>query len=422
MIGILHRTFQPLQLTKPFARYKTARGSTCALLTVVLLGLSGCAGIPVNGTIAGQAIETRVDSEVARYYLANYLSGKHTDPLLDERIDRVYEQAKGNLPGRDDLKKLSDDFSVDFAALYLADQISRVPANAWFDTAFRQAFEYTLEVFPQAQMKVSGAADYDVLFVPTYLYKRFASFTGADMAAPRKALQKVGFTCHFVETIDDGPVELNAEIVMAAIGARATSGRRLIVVSASKSGAEVALALTKLGPANTRHVAAWINAVGALQGTPTVDDRLLPDFEFLTGKIDPAGTESMAMGRSRQRFASFNIPRSVLVVNYFGIPTTGNISFFGRKVYSALRKYGPNDGVLLLGDMILPGGMTLARVGADHMHMNEHVDIATIALAMTTIEWLKYHDRISPADNDAPGNPAKSAETDDDVGKATGSP
>jgi hypothetical protein len=354
--------------------------------------LLGCAGLPVSGNIGGQSIETRVDSEVARYYLANYLAQKRTDPLLDMRIDRVYQQANGSLPNRDDLKKLSDDFSVDFAALYLADQIARVPANAWFESAFRQAYDYTSQVFPK--MKVPGAADYDVLFVPTYLYKRFGSLTGADMAAPRAALKKVGFACYFVETIDDGPVELNAEIIMAAIHERATSPRRLIVVSASKSGAEVALALTRLGPENTRHVAAWINAVGALQGTPTVDDHLLPDFQLLTGKIDPAGPESMSTSRGRERFNSFNIPRSVLVVNYFGIPTIGNVSFFGRKVYSGLRKYGPNDGVLLLGDMIYPGGVTLTRLGSDHMGMNKHIDVATVAVAMTVIEWFKYHDQI----------------------------
>ena len=356
--------------------------------------LLGCVGLPVSGTLGGQTIETRVDSEVARYYVANYLAGRHTDPLLDTRIGRVYEQGNGNLPNREDLQKLSDDFSVDFAALYLADQIARVPANAWFQSAFQRAYQYTREAFPQGRMRVPGAADYDVLVVPTYLYKRFPVFTGADLAVPRAALHKVGFHCYFVETVDDGPVESNAEIIMAAIRARATSGRRLIVVSASKSGAEVALALTRLGRAYTRHVAAWINAVGALQGTPTVDDRLLPDFEFLVGKLDPAGGESMATSRSRQRFDSFNIPPTVFVVNYFGIPTSGNISFFGRKVYSALRKYGPNDGVLLLPDMIFPGGVTLARVGTDHMHMNEHLDVATVALAMTVIEWLKAQDDI----------------------------
>ena len=355
----------------------------------------GCAGLPVTGTIGGQTIETRVDSEVARYFLANYLADKHTDPVLDKRIDRVYQKSNGSLPNRQDLEKLSDDFSVDFAALYLADQIARVPANRRFSAAFRQAYEYTRKAVSEGRMKVPGAAEYDVLFVPTYLYKRL-TLTGADLAVPRAALQNVGFHCFFVETFDDGSIETNAEIVTAAIGDRATSGRRLIVISASKSGAEAALALTKLGPARTRHVAAWINAVGALQGTPMVDDRLMPDLEFLVGKVNPAGGESMATIPSRRRFALFNIPRTVLVVNYFGIPTIGSISLFGRKGFFPLRRYGPNDGSLLLADMIFPGGLTLPRLGSDHMQMNNNLDIVTVALIMTVMDWLKTDDYISP--------------------------
>jgi hypothetical protein len=115
----------------------------------------------------------------------------------------------------------------------------------------------------------------------------------------------------------------------------------LIVISASKSGAEVALALTKLGPARTRHVAAWINAVGALQGTPMVDDKLLPDLEFLVGKVNPAGGESMATIPSRRRFALFNIPPTVLVVNYFGIPTIGRFRFLAAKGFSPCENTAP---------------------------------------------------------------------------------
>ena len=91
------------------------------LLSAILL-LPACAGLPVRGMVGGQTIETRVDSEVARYYLASYLAGKHNNAALDERIDRVYQSVNGNLPDRNELKRLSDEFSVDFAALYLADQ------------------------------------------------------------------------------------------------------------------------------------------------------------------------------------------------------------------------------------------------------------------------------------------------------------
>src|SRR5207245_8554645 len=161
-----------------------------------LLVLSACAGLPVRGMVGGQTIETRVDSEAARYYLEHYLPGNRTDAALDERIDRVYQSANGYLPDRTDLKHLSDDFSVDFAALYFADQIARVPVNRRFRSAFDRAYEYTLKAFPEGQVRLS--ADYEVLVVPTYLYKRFFA-VGADMAVPRAVLQKAGLTCYFVE-------------------------------------------------------------------------------------------------------------------------------------------------------------------------------------------------------------------------------
>ena len=70
-----------------------------SLLSALLLLLSSCAGLPVRGIVGGQAIDTRVDSEVARYYLGSYLAGKHTDATLDERIDRVYQSSNGQPAG-----------------------------------------------------------------------------------------------------------------------------------------------------------------------------------------------------------------------------------------------------------------------------------------------------------------------------------
>jgi hypothetical protein len=374
---------------------RTPRGyspTKLILLLSVLLSLTACAGLPVRGTVGGQTIETRVDLEVARYYLGNYLTGKRSDAVLDERIDRVYQSANGNLPDRNDLKYLSDEFSVDFAALYLADQIARAPVNRRFRSVFDQAYDYTRKNLPEGRVRLpSAAADYEIMFVPTYLYKRL-TFTGADFAAPRAALKRVGFTCHFVETQDDGAVEANADLVTAAIRAQAQSGRRLIIVSASKSSPEVALALTRLGLAETGHVAAWINTVGALQGTPVADEGLAPELEYIVGKVDVAGKESITTARSRQRFDSFRIPEHVLVVNYFGIPVSGSISFLARRGFFPLRKHGPNDGLLLLSDMIFPGGVTLAELGSDHFLLGAHLDITAVALAITVIRWLENPD------------------------------
>ena len=373
---------------KGVTKVNLASCKSLTLLSAFLL-LSACAGLPVRGMVGGQTIETRVDSEVARYYLANYLAGKRSDTSLDERIDHVYQSVNGNLPDRSELKRLSDEFSVDFAALYLADQIARAPVNRRFRSVYDQAYDYTRKALPGGQLALPAtAADYEILFVPTYLYKRLR-ITGADMAAPREALQKVGFVCHFVETDDDGPVETNADLVMAAIRSHAQSGRRLIIVSASKSGPEVALALTRLGSAETHHVAAWINAVGALQGSPVADERLAPELEFIVGKIDPAGRESITTTRSRQRFNSFRLPEQVLVVNYFGIPVSGSVSFLARRGFLSMLKHGPSDGVVLLSDLIFPGGVILAELGGDHFLLNKDHEIKTVALAITVIRWLE---------------------------------
>src|SRR5262245_56048898 len=219
-------------------------------LPFILLLLSACAGLPVRGSVGMQSIDTRVDSEVARYYLGNYLAGEHSDAVLDERIDRVYQSGNGSLPDRNKLKYLSEDFSVEFADLYFADQIAHVPVNRRFRKIFDEAYEYAGKVLGERRVKLSAVAQYEVLIVPIYLYKRLFG-SGADLAAPRAALQKVGFPCYFVETQDDGAVETNADLVAEAIQSRAQNGRRLLIISASKSSSEVALAITTLGTACT---------------------------------------------------------------------------------------------------------------------------------------------------------------------------
>jgi hypothetical protein len=358
------------------------RISTKLFLGAVAL-LTACAGLPVRGRVGEQAIDTRVDSEVARYYLANYLSGRVSDARLDEHIAALYRKPSGSLPDRAELKRLSEEFSPDFAAAYFADRIGRVPENRRFGETFgefRRAFTQNRFILPQ------GASEYEVVFVPTYLYKRLP-IIGSDFAVPKKAMQKAGIAVHFVETIEDGAVETNAEIVATAIAARERSGRRLILISASKSGPEVALALTQMGVARTRHVAAWINVVGALQGTPLADERVLSDVEDLVGTVDSAGVESLMTERSRRRFAGFHVPDHIVIVNYFGIPFSGSVSSWARPSFGPLSKYGPNDGILLLADMVFPGGITVTELGLDHFLLDRHIDAAAVGLVASVIAW-----------------------------------
>lgn len=361
-------------------------------LVIAVFILPACAGLAVRGEIGGRTISTRVDSEVARYYLANYLSGRRTDPALDARIDGVYRSASSKLPDRDELKRISDDFSVDFAALYMAERILNAPENRAFRSAYEGNRRWARETLPGGEIALPAAtADYEVVLVPGFLHRRYP-VTGANLAAPRAALEKFGIARFFVETVEDGTIETNAEIVMAAIRARARTGRRLILVSVSKSGPEVALALTRLAPDDTRAVAAWVNVAGTLQGSPLADD---PTFQLenYTGKIDMIGVESMATARSRRRFAGFRIPEQLLLVNYIGVPLVGSVSMMASAGFYHLRPFGPNDGLVLLPDLIVPGGVTLVEVGPDHFLLDEDVDVTTAAMIVTVIEQMARWDR-----------------------------
>jgi len=355
---------------------------------IAIVFLAACAGIPVRGTVGGQTIETRVDSEVARYYLADYLAGKRSNTIVDERIDQVSSESLNGLPDRDRLKRLSDDFSVDFAALFFADRVARISSNREFRVAFNRVRDNVNKGFPQGDISLPvGAANYEVVLVPGYLYRRHP-VTGADLALPRAALRRVGLAHYFVETVEDGAIEANADLVAAAIRARGQTGRRMIVVSVSKSGPEVALALTRLGPNDSRRVAAWVNIAGTLHGSPLADNRLL-QVEELVGRVDVSGVESLSTQRSRQRFNGFHVPGHVLIVNYIGIPLTGSISMLARGGYAQLRAYGPNDGLSLLSDLIAPNAVTLAELGRDHFLLDDRVDVTTVALAFAVIQTLE---------------------------------
>jgi hypothetical protein len=112
---------------------------------------------------------------------------------------------------------------------------------------------------------------------------------------------------------------------------------------------------------------------------------LLPELEFIVGKIDAAGVESMSAARSRQRFESFRVPENILVVNFFGIPLSGSVSFRAARGFYPMKKYGPNDGMVLLSDMILPGGITLTKFGSDHFLMDQHLDVTSVALTTAVL-------------------------------------
>ena len=366
------------------------RAASISVWALVLF-LTGCSGwqsgLPASGRIGNHAVDTRVDSEIARYYLAAYLAGLRLAPETDRRIDQVYQAAPTPVPDRRELKRLSQEFSMDFAALYFADRLARMPLNQRYQAFFDRVMDETEQAFSKDRVKLSSEArQYIFFFVPGYLYQSHRT-TGADFAVPREMLSRLGMPYHFVETDEDGTIEANADRVAAAIRQYRAAGLKIILVSASKSGPEVALALTRLGEGQSRQLAAWINIVGALRGSPLADDHLRHRLQYIVGKVDVEGVKSLATASSRQRFETFRFSKDILIINYIGIPLTGSISSRARMGYNTISAEGPNDGLSLLPDLLVPGAPTLVEMGSDHFLLNDRMDIKTVALATAVIEW-----------------------------------
>ena len=68
-------------------------------------------------------LDTTVDSESAKYYIESYAQGKVDNPQLHQAIEQLKRDFGGGVPDHLDLRGLAHTYSVDFAALFFADQV-----------------------------------------------------------------------------------------------------------------------------------------------------------------------------------------------------------------------------------------------------------------------------------------------------------
>lgn len=166
----------------------------CHFLGVLSFSLVACTSqlprIPVEGELGGQRIITTVDSEIARYCLEQYLKGNNSKPEWHLNSTEFIPNAS-DLPTREYLKKLCEDFSVDFAALYLGNQILARPNNRAMQSVFEREIDNVGGASHTGEARSHPRhSKYLVFFVPTWDYEKSGGETGADFAKPRRVLLK----------------------------------------------------------------------------------------------------------------------------------------------------------------------------------------------------------------------------------------
>jgi hypothetical protein len=301
------------------------------------------------------------------------------------------------LPAREYLKHLAHAFSPDFATLYLARQILEDKANQPMQEAYHEEY---LKLKNTATLgRRPEFSSYIGLVVPGWVYKSHPE-TGASLTKPREVLAQLGLEVHLIEIEESGTIEKNADFIAGEVRRYNRLGKKIILVSASSGSASAALALgRRLSSEDASQIVAWLNIGGLLQGSPLADaavrgpKRWLVKFLTLFKGWDFASIESMTTKRSRERFSHFKLPQNFLVINYVGIPLSGDITKLAKDGYEDLHREGPNDGLTLITDEIFPGGITVVELGLDHYFQDEEIDLKTAALAQIVINCLEAEKR-----------------------------
>ena len=194
----------------------------------------------------------------------------------------------------------------------------------------------------------------------------------------------------------NGTIESNARYIAERIRSLSRGGTKLILVSTSKAGAEVVTALgSLLSAGEAKPVKAWLSIGGLLGGTRIADDAQswprswLAAVYFWWHGFTTDSIASMTTARSRARLERVKLPSHILVLHYVAVPLSGQVSGAAMDRYLRLREQGPNDGLTLLSDELLPRGIVIVEPGEDHFYLDPLRDHKTLAFARLIVEALE---------------------------------
>ncbi len=167
---------------------------------------------------------------------------------------------------------------------------------------------------------------------------------------------------------------------------------RLLLVAYSKGASDSLEALAMYEDIVPR-VAAVATVAGVIAGSPLADG--VPEYlDGLLRMLDPpgcglgdgGGVASLRRAARLQALARAKLPHEVKYFSVAGIVARGNVSRALRGGYDRLSEVDPrNDGQVIFTDAVVPGGVLLGFVRADHWAIALPFSRRTPVLAATAV-------------------------------------
>ena len=332
--------------------------------------------IPVEGFLFGRPIQTTVDNRLAKQML--------TDPKSVD-VTNLFAAFQDKPLTTNTLSEIAANYSMDVATLYFL-------LRAYQDEQNNQAQNLYLNYLNKLtddnlKQQLTPLKYFYVVFVPGLNYNDTTN--GGDFARQRTLLSASSIKNELIKTGNWGLTDDNAAIVANRLKELSPLHEKIIVVSASKGGLDVAVALGKIfKPEETKSIKAWVSVGGPLHGSPVADTYLcwpkywIAKIGLMTVGQNISLVKDVSYKKRAEEFNHLVFPDNIKIVHFVGAPLATQIHKRIKANYCSIKKLGPNDGITPLADEITDNGIIISEIGLDHYYRSPGIDKKTLALAL----------------------------------------
>jgi hypothetical protein len=282
------------------------------------------------------------------------------------RVRDTVASLRGAVPGIEELGRVSSEHGLDFATMVFYKAVLASPEHG----EFVRRIEGT-RVEPRG-----STARPRLLIVPAMFYRERPDL-GGDGSLVAAVARACGYQVEVFPTLSRGSISDNAAIIAETM--TKDTGDPVWLLSLSKGGGEIRVALQRDGAGWIDRVRGWINVSGIVQGSHFVDYMLSTRSGRLRarGFCLALGTSFSAVTELRTTHGFWEKPfvpaPHMTVINLVGVPLGCHVqkALVGR--YRRLGVLGPNDGFVLLPTALIHPGPIYPIWGSDHLFRSPQV-------------------------------------------------
>jgi hypothetical protein len=295
-----------------------------------------------------------------------YISSPIDEVQLARKAQPHADSFAGRIPTADELARLADAHDINLAtmAFYLA--VRAADSNREFVEAVdRQSVGQTTD------KKIT------LLILPALFYREHPE-VGGDGAQILSVASACGIDARLVPTMSRGGIDDDLPVIIRALQ-EVTDGE-IWVLTMSKGAAEWRCLLAeRADEIPLDRITTWFNAGGLPNGCHLVD-------VMTSTRLRRARTLAFC-GVIRMDYRSFcefgttgprlrqplQMPDHIRVINVVGTPLTSHVEKSMQTRFLMLKKYGPNDGMVLLPEALWLPGYVYPVLGADHFFRGSQI-------------------------------------------------